>query len=40
MKSPTTGLGMTKEQVEGMFMDKPHVKSEERASGLGCGKRQ
>ena len=30
------GLGMTKEQVEGMFMDKPHVKS---GSGSGIGVR-
>ena len=36
MKVSDNGLGMTKEQVEGMFMDKPHVKS---GSGSGIGVR-
>ena len=36
MKVSDNGLGMTKEQVEGMFTDKPHVKS---GSGSGIGVR-
>ena len=36
MRVSDNGLGMTKEQVEGMFMDKPHVKS---GSGSGIGVR-
>ena len=36
MKVSDNGLGMTKEQVKGMFTDKPHVKS---GSGSGIGVR-
>ena len=36
MRVSDNGLGMTKEQVEGMFTDKPHVKS---GSGSGIGVR-